>query len=454
MFSLKINNFRSLKESQFEFKRLNILIGENSSGKSSLIKFLQLLCRSYRGYNLNFNFTSELGSYSDFVYLQNEDSIISFEFDFDNEYYDYFKYQNEDDEDFEGIINQINDLNERLGVISLKYSFGKEVNSKNHIQTEIRSENFGQLMIYRQPDDKEDLLKKEQCTIQYNDENNVQYVMNNISFDRQGFLTIVHGVSLAEVIELNYPNSKVIFYKIAVLLITQNYLRNILLRMRYINPIDSSPSRTYGEMESQGIYPVKDLKDVVNILTDESIHLKERSYLKERLNEALRKYGLIYELKIVSKGYETKIVKVKLAEDSIWNNIKDVGYGTALQIPMLFQAILGETAGGELIMIEQPEIHIHPQLQAKFIEVLLNIGPRNKYIIETHSEDIIRKIQVMVKKSEANLNSDDVRIYYFKKAKKNISKPELHTLNQYGKLIPPFPTGFYDSSSNLVKELF
>ncbi|MGO4710741.1 AAA family ATPase, partial [Chryseobacterium sp. 2TAF14] len=40
MFDLSINNFRSFKNQSFKFSRINILIGENSGGKSSLLKFL------------------------------------------------------------------------------------------------------------------------------------------------------------------------------------------------------------------------------------------------------------------------------------------------------------------------------------------------------------------------------------------------------------------------------
>lgn len=126
----------------------------------------------------------------------------------------------------------------------------------------------------------------------------------------------------------------------------------------------------------------------------------------------------------------------------------------SLQIPILFQALLSEhyTKKGQTILIEQPEVHLHPSLQAKFIDTLLSIGSKNNYFIETHSEHIIRKLQVLIKNKKYGLNPEDVNIYYFKRSS---SKFEItkHEILDNGKLTPVFPDGFFDTSYSLVKEL-
>lgn len=455
MFNLKINNFKSLVNSEFEFEKVNILIGENSSGKSSLIKFLLLLDRSFTLYNKSFHFSNDLGRYSDFVYNHNTDLPISFQFTLGKEYTEYFLNQNEDDDEYSTICEEVSLLKDEFKEVELKFTFDKNVNIEDQVIIEISDKYFGSLVLIRHKEEKGDLLRDKCCSLKYIDKENREFLLDEVSYDQHGFFTILHGKTLKEYISEHFPDDDYIFFEIAYLLIAQNFMRAEFYRLRYINPLDSVPERSYSENEGEGgIYPVKNIKDVVNILTDETIEQDARDHLLETVNSVLREYGIIWELKVDSKGYDSKMLMVKLSENGIWNNIKDVGYGTALQIPILFQAILGDINEGEIIIIEQPETHVHPHLQSKFIEVLLSIGKKNTFIIETHSEDIIRKLQVMVKKSEFNLISNDIKIYYFNKLENNVSNPSLHTINEHGKLTPSFPTGFYDSSSNLVKELF
>ena len=107
---------------------------------------------------------------------------------------------------------------------------------------------------------------------------------------------------------------------------------------------------------------------------------------------------------------------------------------------------------GQTLLIEQPEVHLHPTLQAKFIETLLSIGSKNTYFIETHSEHIIRKLQVLIKNKQFDLKPEDITIHYFKREPLKFSITE-HKILSDGKLVPSFPNGFFDTSYSLVKQL-
>ena len=454
MFGLEIENFRSFKKININFEKVNILIGENSSGKSSLIKFILLLSRSVNLYDKNFIFSNELGKFNDFVHEKKEENIISFTISYGSDYSDFFLENFKSDEEFSTICDEISLIKEEFQNIELTFSFSKDVNLNNQVDLLIKHKYFGSLKLNRTPQKKGHIYKDKLCDLLFTDEEGNIFEFKEISYDQNGFLSFVHSKALNEYISLNYSDDDYLFYVLGFLLISQNFLIEELGKISYINPLDSIPERTYGDLENLGIYPVKNIKDVVNILSDESIPQENRDSLLKKLNLALHEYGLLNEIKIENNGYGTNIVSVKLTENGIWSNIKDVGYGTSLQIPIFFQAIIGETLGGEIIIIEQPEIHIHPYLQSKFIETLLKIGTKNTYIIETHSEDIVRKLQVMVKKEEFVLSTKDVSINYFKKNIDNQSINSIHIINKFGKLTPPFPSGFYDSSSNLVKELF
>ena len=61
-------------------------------------------------------------------------------------------------------------------------------------------------------------------------------------------------------------------------------------------------------------------------------------------------------------------------------------------------------------IIEQPELHLHPKLQCYLSEFFCDkvLKDRN-FIIETHSEHIIRKVQVLIAKADKNLEHEDLK---------------------------------------------
>jgi hypothetical protein len=80
---------------------------------------------------------------------------------------------------------------------------------------------------------------------------------------------------------------------------------------------------------------------------------------------------------------------------------RDVGTGISQVFPVLVSAFEGKE---RLVVIEQPEIHIHPKLQADlgdvFIEAALaENGPHHKFLIETHSEHLILRLLRRVRES-------------------------------------------------------
>ena len=84
MFNLNINNFRSFQEQDFNFSRINILIGENSGGKSSLIKFL-LACKQTLKSQVESNFKLkgnlvDLGNYDEMIYQKESNRDLKFKF--------------------------------------------------------------------------------------------------------------------------------------------------------------------------------------------------------------------------------------------------------------------------------------------------------------------------------------------------------------------------------------
>jgi len=114
------------------------------------------------------------------------------------------------------------------------------------------------------------------------------------------------------------------------------------------------------------------------------------------------------------------------------------------------------------IFIEQPELHLHPKLQCGFAEVLanyFNFGDKfnisdsifeKSMILETHSEHLIRKIQVQIAKGE--LEKENIGVWYFDNSEGTTKIKEME-IEPNGFFKEPWPNGFFDESYNLSKEL-
>lgn len=103
-------------------------------------------------------------------------------------------------------------------------------------------------------------------------------------------------------------------------------------------------------------------------------------------------------------------------------------------------------------VIEQPELHLHPKLQARFADLFVHwyVEEKKEVIVETHSEHILRRLQVLVAKGE--VSRDDVAIYYFDKKDGETKIIEMK-MEANGLFTNDWPEGFFDDKANLAFEL-
>jgi predicted ATPase len=109
------------------------------------------------------------------------------------------------------------------------------------------------------------------------------------------------------------------------------------------------------------------------------------------------------------------------------------------------------------IIIEEPEANLHPNLQSKLADVFVEIikyYPEINFIIETHSEYMIRRLQYLTAKRE--ICTDKSIIYYFnaeKYVRPNEPKVKAIQITSNGNLTDTFGPGFYDESTRLQFDL-
>lgn len=106
------------------------------------------------------------------------------------------------------------------------------------------------------------------------------------------------------------------------------------------------------------------------------------------------------------------------------------------------------------IAIEEPEVHLHPNYQSLLADMFFDAYTNYNvhFIIETHSEYLIRKLQVMVADREISLTSNEISLNYVEKEKGNSFIKEIDILED-GRLSVPFGPGFFDEADSLAMEI-
>lgn len=164
----------------------------------------------------------------------------------------------------------------------------------------------------------------------------------------------------------------------------------------------------------------------------------------------LKELGLIHAFRIEEIGSGANLYRAVVQKDAKGPEalLTDVGFGVSQVLPAL--VLLHYVPEGSTVLMEQPEIHLHPAVQSGLADVILTVARARKLqiIVESHSEHMLRRFQRRV--AEGDFEADDLKLYFCDTVDGVATLNDL-ALNMFGE-IENWPDNFFGDEMTEIAE--
>ncbi|MFM5424560.1 DUF3696 domain-containing protein [Aeromonas veronii] len=267
---------------------------------------------------------------------------------------------------------------------------------------------------------------------------------------------------IAKSLKLSEPNYKTdihipnLFHSLAKFI-----NENLAIGTKYIGPIRSKPKSVYplsdiinnkdlgtkGENSAAILHINKNLiikYPAVKTSSNDGITITSKTAsFSEAVHDWLRYLDVVQNVSTKDQGKFGYELKVKTNSSKSPQDLNHVGVGVSQVIPIVLQCLLSEE--NDILIFEQPELHLHPKIQAKLCDLFIAISEHQRQvIIETHSEYMINRLRYRIAQDLDNKLSSNVAINFATKKDDQTTFEGIQITN-YG-AIKNWPKDFFDQS--------
>ena len=442
---LRIQNFKGWKDTgTIRLAPISLFFGANSSGKSSIGQFLIMLKQTVESpdrkavfYPGGKNSAVQLGSYQEMVFHRDPENKIAFNYRWslaeDLKFKDPLtgKTFGGDELDFSAKVELSDSMKNLLQVAEFKYRLLNNGSQSLSID------------FSRKSDKNEYIASTEQYTL----------VRKKMRAWAPKDVVRFYG----------FPDEVVAYYQNAEFVQSLNLTHEKLFNsIYYLGPLRTKAERLYtwsgiapesvgfaGENTIAAILAARDRKISLGYKKQAkpfeeiiALKLKEMNLIEDFTVSPISKQRQDYEVKIRTRG----------AEDLV--DLPDVGFGISQVLPVLVQCFYAPA--GSIILMEQPEIHLHPNAQSALADVMIDVinsrengSDRNiQIIIETHSEYFLRRLQRRI--AEDSISQEKISVYFANNSKAPATLEPLQ-IDMFGN-IKNWPENFFGDEMGDITE--
>ena len=380
MEKIYLKNYKGFNSQIIPITNVNFLVGENSTGKTSILKMINLLSSSEFWFKYEFNNNEvELGYFDEIINKRASEEFFQL-----------------------GIEKFIGDEDEGKERIRILLEF--------HQSRSVPKLKKAKLLI----GDFEAIVKFTPKQVSYNYkkkvDNSFEEWVHDFSFPKKYkilptervYVPLGYLVFLIEN-EINANRSK----------ISPFGEERLYPNLKWIAPIRAKAKRTY---DSYKVKFTPEGEHVPSILRE--IFTSRSTKEKERIKSIIEKFGkqsnLFDQLEIKELGKnESSPFEIIIKYQGIEVKLPNVGYGVSQSLPLITEIVSSKDT---CFSIQQPEVHLHPRAQSAFGHFIFNsvLQDGNKFIIETHSDFTINRFRYHKGKSKMK-NKFNSQILFFER---------------------------------------
>jgi len=212
-------------------------------------------------------------------------------------------------------------------------------------------------------------------------------------------------------------------------------LKDKFSSVTYLGPLRSHPSRFYAPKVDQSESVGKQGEFVAKFIF-------ESAGVGESINEWFSFFEVPYELTATNLGNDVTgpVINLQLKDKRTGVTVgpADVGFGIGQMLPIIVEGVVRDDS---VICIEQPEIHLHPRLQAHLANFFVSTCDKNQWIVETHSEALMLRLQSMI--SRGQVDPEDIAVLYVEPTATGGEVIRIR-LDKDGDFIDAWPEGFFE----------
>ena len=185
-------------------------------------------------------------------------------------------------------------------------------------------------------------------------------------------------------------------------------------------------------------------------LPDKADLIRQKARLVDAVGAWLQYLGVAVDVETSEKGKFGHELRVRTSKNMEFQDLTNVGVGVSQVLPIIVTCLLAPK--GSTIILEQPELHLHPAVQARLADFFISMVALDKQcIIETHGEHLVDRLRLRIVCDDSDLLLDSTKIFFFSQQTGVTTYREI-AVNEYG-AIEDWPDDFFDQSQKQSEQI-
>lgn len=480
--NISLTNFKSFQSLPgLEIKPITILCGTNSCGKSSILQSILLLKQSlesqdpYKSFLINGRFVHH-GSFKNIIHGKNENDAITFDctFRLPKELTRTSTISRQKRIRLFFIIREFLPLPEhrdKWQTLNIRYSVTLKASEKgelDYLRPIIVSKLFVSVGYSDSNGNDFDLStvnivhrKKNEYEVEWanlRDRSNRTKTSHNLSGKMTSNINFSNLLPMDVVMKEDNDEGRRIMEPIIHTRMVGDVIREVFDTYTYLGPLREHPARRYiyedevveigvkGENAAYIYFAERD-SDIKNHFffneQEDSFIMKDKTSLEQAVQMWLDQMGI--------KGFNpealNEIISLNMKASNYSDtpvSIADVGFGISQIFPIILEGL--RIPKGSTLLLEQPEIHLHPNLQMQMADYFIALALTGKnVIVETHSDHVVNRLVRRIVEDDKFQLSDKVAIYFISQSENGSFPTQIQIDDKRG--IVNWPKEFFDQTA-------